>query len=735
MILITNKEIPEKFLGINTLSESIVEQELPSLYGGTYLRNIHIRYISKISLINVRDNGWIYKFIFIVQDDFSTGFKNKHTIFDEYYKKEIPKVLSKALNLDSFTIIEETTNTIVSYEREYVLDLSISLEVRNCKVKTLDIDISRIPKDSIKEGSISCNSVEEVLEVVLNLADSELVQFLLGDGFCIVRKLVYMKDEDTFETYLKSFINTYLQDNKGSLVSMKDLDTVINRGIITIERLYSILDNRYDSNNMNSAEKLSEDVLDKLCRYNIAILDKFDYRTVSPKILEKYIGVSKSTEILNINPKRLTKDDLFPLLERINEVRDNDKEIYSKRYMYEYTDYIKNNMTAENAKRVVDLVLKSPHLNNVLKLRIINKAIKLTQDEEYFISKLANSEYIDYEAIKGVGVSSGDLSADDLLRLLSRGGNYNVTDLVTIINKLRDCGLDDKTISKSFGSNMYIHCENNERDLLKGVNFNADEKSEWLVTTVIFDYYVVLDILSPDVNTDYLLLKAIGVSSLDDTDFDTIYKNVIRKDDSDKLLQRLTVDMKKRLKLKILKEVENSSILSGADYYGDYNCKFVYDTFKILNSTDEELKDLFLKLFSVTGMSAIKIGEILGLTDEELEKIETVKDIIYPTPKYNWLRHSNTVNIHLGVSYSKNDICNKIKADSRYINMRVVTSVYGIKDGRKIFIDTLSKWLFGVSNIRGNLVLNKSGDKIFLPSNTPEIVINLIRDTFNVNKR
>ena len=50
------------------------------------------------------------------------------------------------------------------------------------------------------------------------------------------------------------------------------------------------------------------------------------------------------------------------------------------------------------------------------------------------------------------------------------------------------------------------------------------------------------------------------------------------------------------------------------------------------------------------------------------------------------------------------------------------------KDGKKVVVNNLSKWLFGVPGARGNLTITKAGDYIQLPGNTPEEAVKLIEN-------
>ena len=78
----------------------------------------------------------------------------------------------------------------------------------------------------------------------------------------------------------------------------------------------------------------------------------------------------------------------------------------------------------------------------------------------------------------------------------------------------------------------------------------------------------------------------------------------------------------------------------------------------------------------------------------------------------------------------RTNIKSKIQADGRCFSTKITTDMVGEgKDGKKIPVNNLSKWLFGVPGARGNLTITKSGNYIQLPGNTPKEAVRIIEES------
>lgn len=733
MLLITDKEIHEKFLGNSYLYSYETTKDYPESEDGMrrgWSEQVNVVYTGTLELLETKDGKYKYDFTFEVREGLSPV--ASRTVFDEYYREKIPRVIADKYNLGKFTLIEENTNTIVNYDnKNYALLMHLKLDAYKMSFSYDIVDRnSNIDKYKI------CRTPYEIFdEAYKGITKEQYVDSAIGKDICSESYVVYIpeKDEDTALISIrdKLKLNLYLADHHIIEENLHSLDSLVENGVVTIEELYNILDKKLISNNMNEATKFSYDILDKLCTYNKSILDKFNHRTVDPRILRKYLG--SEVDLLSIKPHELTYDDLIPLLKRINEVREDDNEIYPYRSMYDYVMYITANMTAENSREVVDLALSSPHLSKDFKAEIVqtaNDLIKDTETNRELLNKLINAD-VDYSSLKRIGVSTDDLSIDDLLKVISVSDSIYALELVDIINKCRDYGLNDKTINGSLCKDLCVYCDA-DREVLKTIKFNADISSGWIYTSIKRNTdCTLLDILAPDINADYLVLKLLGVVSLEDINFNTMFNKVLEWDNIESLFNRLTPDIKSKIKTKILNEIEDSEIFSGKSSSSLYLEYFtIYKLMKILGGSYNDMRELLLKLVSATCNSPVDIVKKFELSQDEVAEVEKVRGSIYPTPSYSWLGDKNKIDIWLGGTYDRNSLKDKIKSDGRCFRIKVITSAEGSKDGNRIPISNLSKWLFGVPNVRGNLVLNRYGDRVLLPPNTPDTAINLIKDIF-----
>lgn len=76
---------------------------------------------------------------------------------------------------------------------------------------------------------------------------------------------------------------------------------------------------------------------------------------------------------------------------------------------------------------------------------------------------------------------------------------------------------------------------------------------------------------------------------------------------------------------------------------------------------------------------------------------------------------------------NRETIKSKIQTAGRCVSARVKTDMVGeSKEGKKIQVNNLSKWLFGVQGARGNLTITRAGNYIQLLGNTLDEAIELI---------
>lgn len=101
--------------------------------------------------------------------------------------------------------------------------------------------------------------------------------------------------------------------------------------------------------------------------------------------------------------------------------------------------------------------------------------------------------------------------------------------------------------------------------------------------------------------------------------------------------------------------------------------------------------------------------------------------LVLSCPNYDWVFTKSSIELYVGNRVnSREELKNLLKSNSRLFK-KALTCAKGEKDGRTIPVDNVSKWLFGVPNQKGFLFYRKEYNRVYLPKNTPNEVIDLIK--------
>ena len=197
------------------------------------------------------------------------------------------------------------------------------------------------------------------------------------------------------------------------------------------------------------------------------------------------------------------------------------------------------------------------------------------------------------------------------------------------------------------------------------------------------------------------------------------------------LFSRLTPEVKeltKKLMINNLDVIE--TLQKGSVVYSSEFSKLMETMSKSFEMTEEDMTNIYIKCLN-NGASKDETISMLQQYIPKEERIEFAEKInsanIYPNPKYFWLTDRNIRRIRVNRGENRGTIKSKIQADGRCFSTRVKTDMVGeSNEGKKIAVNNLSKWLFGVPGARGNLTITRAGDYIQLPGNTPDEAVELI---------
>ena len=202
---------------------------------------------------------------------------------------------------------------------------------------------------------------------------------------------------------------------------------------------------------------------------------------------------------------------------------------------------------------------------------------------------------------------------------------------------------------------------------------------------------------------------------------------------TDKLFSKLTPEVKELTKKMVIANLDEMEELQKESV--GYNSEFT----RIMNVmsksfelSKEDMTTIYMKCLN-NGASKedilYKLNEYIPREEREEFEERINKANIHPNPKYFWLKDKGLKRIYIENGENRNTIKSKIQADGKCFSTKIKTDMTGeSKEGKKIVVNNLSKWLFGVPGARGKLTITRSGNCIQLPKNTPDETVKLIED-------
>ena len=207
--------------------------------------------------------------------------------------------------------------------------------------------------------------------------------------------------------------------------------------------------------------------------------------------------------------------------------------------------------------------------------------------------------------------------------------------------------------------------------------------------------------------------------------YEEIFELMCNYSNSVDLFSRLTPE---KIMIDNLDEIETLQ-KEQIGYYSKFS-KIMNVMSKSFEISEEDMTNIYMKCLNNGAQKDEILSELNKYIPEEKrkgfkEKINSAN--IYPNPKYFWLTDKNLRRVIINRGENRNTIKSKIQADGRCFSTKVKTDMVGeSSEGKKIIVNNLSKWLFGVPGARGNLTITRAGDCIQLPSNTPDEAVKLI---------
>ena len=564
------------------------------------------------------------------------------------------------------------------------------------------------------------NKVEKTYKIMLGLDD-------IGDNETVGKFLSRMKLEtlkfQTFESALKE-----------NIISMEDIKNLILR--------YKSL----------SAEEIPTDILEQLFSDDKELISHFYDGKLPIDILRKY---NPNFDIAKVDPNELIPSDLDNLLQNVIQSScilgryNGPSDIELKKAYYKYLQSFYDN--PEALRKIIPVINTSKeYFFRSNAYEFISNIPKEVLNENEVRNLLLETENIEMSQLLKYNFTYDEDSTRKLVEAFSNTKKRSyLIDLNNIIEIAKQNGIENDEILQALRKNefnMYIKPGEEEKELIEKFNsfkiegITLDDIRNRMLQQKEFNFLRLLDNTDSDeITKEYRRIlsemeKNKGIVNKDENKkYEDIFKLMCDYSSTKELFSRLNPEIKditKRLMIENLdqiNELQNESI----GYSSTFSkvMKIMSESFEI---SEDDMVNIYMKCLNNGAYKADILKELKKYIPEEQqegfeERIN--KENIYPNPKYFWLTDNNLVRISIPRGDDRNSIKSKIQEDGRCFSTRVKTDMVGeSKEGKKIVVNNLSKWLFGVPGARGYLTITRAKDYIQLPKNTPEDVENLIED-------
>lgn len=763
MKITTTKKLDSYLLGRRVLKEySYTDTASESNDGmrGGYTYTVHAKNLGKMENETRNPDGtYTYDYSSIV----SKGVYNDIERSPEYSLKEMIQELLVEYNIHEFsTDIQEEPNNIKDYyaiikatstyqkESEPSISYSWSIGSKDSKGYIEEDNSYTVvniggfgSSDFIPEQKIKSESVEDVNKKLNgSFSKEDYILYLMGSKVIKAYKIRFGLDDigedETIEDFLKKIqletpkYQTFESALKENAISMEDIKNLILK-----------------HKNL-SAKEMPVDVLEQLFNEDQELISHFNEREMPISILRKYCP---NFDITKVNPSDLIPSDLDSVLKKVVQnffmfsLFNTQSE---KKLKQDYLEYLQSFYDNPNALRKIIKAMNTT--NNTFFRSNANDFISQISPEVMTTTEirdtLLDTENISLSQLVKYELDYDTDSARKLMGIISNSTSKTpLKDINSVLSILQQNGINSDEILQTLrenGFNIYLSDskEGQEQILMFksfGINgIGLDDIRDNLLKEKDFNYLKLADDISPeDMTREYNsllneLAEKNGKKDGKDTKrYEEIFDLMGNYSNASELFSRLTPEVKeltKKLMINNLDVIE--TLQKGSVVYSSEFSKLMETMSKSFEMTEEDMTNIYIKCLN-NGASKDETISMLQQYIPKEERIEFAEKInsanIYPNPKYFWLTDRNIRRIRVNRGENRGTIKSKIQADGRCFSTRVKTDMVGeSNEGKKIAVNNLSKWLFGVPGARGNLTITRAGDYIQLPGNTPDEAVELI---------
>ena len=593
------------------------------------------------------------------------------------------------------------------------------------------------------EQKIKSESVEDVNKKI-NAAFSkdDYILYLMGDKVKKAYQIIFGLDEIGEDEPVRDFLGkmklespeypTFERALKENVISMEDIKNLILK--------YKNL----------SAKEIPIDILAQIFSEDQELISRFSEREMPIDILRKF---SSNFDITKVSPSDLIPSDLDNVLQNVIQshcilgIYNGPSEKELKQGYWEYLQSFYDNPDA--LRKIIPVINTSREYFFTSQAKdFISQISPEIMEATEIRDTLLNAENIALSQLLKYELNYDIDSAKKLMGILSNvTSRTSLEDVNSVLSILQQNGINSDEMLQALrenGFNIYISDWKEDKDKILtfksfGVDgITLDDLRDSILKDKNFNFLKLADDISPeDMTREYnsllneLAEKKGKKDGKDAKRYEEIFELMCNYSNASELFSRLTPEVKELTK-KLM--IENLDIIEALQKktigYSIEFSKIMGVMTKSFDISEEDMTNIYMKCLN---NGASKEGTISALQqympEEERkgfeERINSAN--IYPNPKYFGLVDKNLRRIRVNRGENRGTIKSKIQADGRCFSTRVKTDMVGeSKEGKKIAVNNLSKWLFGVPGVRGNLTITRAGDYIQLPGNTPDEAVELI---------
>lgn len=737
----------ERMINEYSFKDSIGESNDGMRRGFNY--TVHCKVFGNIkNEIRNEDGTYTYEYISKVKSNhqYGDGIRNpKESKFD--LEAMIEELMFK-YNIHEFsTDLQEEHNSIknyyvslngaVTYElnKEPNFSYSYNIYEKNTKDYQSTENSSYLSRKTLKSESID----EINKQLNSEFSKDDYILYLIGNKIQKEYKIKIGLDEIEKSENVDEFLRKISLEN----FKCKTFEEALNKNIISIQDIKNLLPRYSDLNPSN----ISNEIFEQLFEENPELIKYFYQRSMPMDILRKY---SPNFDITKVNPSNLLQSDLDNVLQNVIQshyiygIYGGPSDTELKQGYLEYLQSFYDN--PEALKKII------PVINTASDYFFTGRAVKfvsdispeiLTKNEIRDIildtKNISLSQVIDYK------FDYDKKSAMKLMELLSNTATdtplKNINKILEII-KQNGIGNDDIIQALRInGFNFYLSSGfegENEISQFKNLGLEGitlDDLRDTILKNKDFNFLMLSDeFTSEEITREYnsILSEILEKNNIQENKkYEGIFKLMNKYYNSSELFSRLTPEVKELSKKIVIENLDEIKQLQKSPVgYGSEFSRIMQVMAKSFEITEKDMTNIYRKCLNNGACMNDIIDELKKYIPEEdredfQERIK--KAHIYPNLKHFWLTDNNLKRIMINRGENRNTIKSKIQSDGRCFSIKVKTDMVGeSKDGKKIAVNNLSKWLFGVPGAKGNLTITKAGDYIQLPGNTPDEAVELI---------